>query len=154
MIKTQDLPLFKEFCILFKSFNINSWTKKDFIQYLAILGVEQHSCNHLHIIRIIIRLIVEDVLRIDDVPEREKNTTYSESNEAEVFRQKFCLDATISLISDTDFEKFISIELMNLLHSESLRYTHPHIYNNESIKREIQSLMDYHLKFLLFKNNI
>lgn len=154
MIKTQDLPLFKEFCILFKSFNINSWTKKDFIQYLAILGVEQHSYNHLQIIRVIIRLIVEDVLKIDDVPEREKNATYSESNEAKAFKQRFCLDTSIPLISDTDFERFISLELMNLLDSESLRYTHPHIYNKENIKREIQSLMDYQLKFLLFKNNL
>ena len=62
--KTQELPLFKEFCILFKSFNINSWTKKDFIQYLTILGVEQHSYNHLHVVRLIIRLIIEDVLKL------------------------------------------------------------------------------------------
>lgn len=90
MKKTQDLPLFKEFCILFKSFNIYSWTKSDFIKNLSIIGVEKNSLNHFHVISLIIRLIIEDVLIIDDSPEREIKPTYSESNEANFFRNKYC----------------------------------------------------------------
>lgn len=90
MKKTQDLPLFNEFCILFKSFSINSWTKSDFIQNLSIIGVEKSSLNHFHVISLIIRLIIEEVLIIDDSPEREIRTTYSESNKANSFRDKYC----------------------------------------------------------------
>lgn len=154
MKKTQELPLFKEFCILFKSFNINSWTKKDFIQYLTILGVEQHSYNHLHVVRLIIRLIIEDVLKIDDVPEREKNTTYSESREAKLFRKKFCLDENTPILLDEDFEKFINLELINLINSEAFRSVHPPIYSIKILQMEIQSLIEYQIKFMSFKNRL
>ena len=85
--KLKNYLLFKEFCILFKSFNINSWTKKDFIQYLTILGVEQHSYNHLHVVRLIIRLIIEDVLKLT-MFQREKKIQHTLSHVKQNYLEK------------------------------------------------------------------